>query len=127
MIDSMFWAQMLSVVFISAGLGLLLNKAGYMAILKEGKTNHFATILAAYLTLLLGMAIVLTHNMWEMSYVGVITLIGWMSVIKGILLFVAPTQVFSIVHEKNVKGWALFGSIFAIVLGAFLAYYGFAV
>ena len=45
------------------------------------------------MAIIIGVLIIENHNYWEKSWIVIITLIGWMAVIKGIILIAFPTIV----------------------------------
>lgn len=75
--------------------------------------------------LLLGLALVLIHNVWETSWRGVITAIGWLTVLKGGVRLLAPA--FAQEASKKAVGSAWYWGIIALAFaaGAYLAYTGF--
>jgi len=80
------------------------------------------------LTLTAGLATVLTHNVWSGGALPVvITIVGWLSVMKGLaFLLLSPeteTQVFltNLHYEQNFY----FFMAFSVAIGAYLAYFGF--
>jgi len=64
-------------------LFLVRGKALYrdMFRLSDDKNFVFTT---GYLALILGLVTVLLHNVWELSWQGLVTLFGWISLIKGV-------------------------------------------
>jgi len=74
-----------------------------------------------------GLAIVLSHNVWSGSALAVIvTIIGWLSAMKGLVLFSLPPQAL----VKYFEG-AHYGQLFFVymggtfIIGAYLTYGGF--
>jgi len=78
-------------------------------------------------TLSIGLALILTHNIWSGAAAVVVTLIGWLSLAKGLMfMLVSPeteTQVFlvNLHYEQNFY----FFMVFSIALGVYLTYAGF--
>ena len=78
------------------------------------------------LRVLIGLAIILGHRRWSGTLPTVITLIGWITLLRGITMWLAP-------HETERRMVAYFqrsgpyytAAIIAIVLGLWLAYAGF--
>ena len=71
-----------------------------------------------------GMLILNVNNVWEQSYVGLLTLLGWSAVIKGVVLLVSPDSL------KGMSDWTLKNNlqmmkVITLGLGAIFAYYGF--
>ena len=80
-------------------------------------------------TTIAGVAMVIAHNVWSGGVTPVVvTVIGWLTLIKGALLaFLSPDQVSgfylgALSYEQHFYVY----SIFSIVVGAYLTYAGFA-
>ena len=78
--------------------------------------------------LIAGLAMVLGHTVWSKGFLAfVVTLIGWITLIRSIVLLFLPAEavgrfVKTIRYEQN---YYLFAAI-ALVVGAYLAFAGFA-
>lgn len=91
-------------------------------------TPSLMLVLAVF-ALCVGLAMVLTHNHWSGGAVTVlVTVIGWLTLAKGVFFLVAPTRVEADFYLNMLRYEQLFYVYMAIdfVLGAFLAYCGFA-
>ena len=96
---------------------------------KSFEKNEALVFLITVLMLVLGSVLVLTHNVWEGAWwVILITILGWIVLVKGFLLAVFPKQILKMVAV--VTGWKrlfLWAGIFYVTLGVVLLYYGFLV
>lgn len=76
--------------------------------------------------LMIGLAIAVGHPVWEWSWRVVITLLGYLAIVQGVLRLVYPEKV----REMGLKilNKQAFVSVIAIltILGLFLTYHGFA-
>jgi hypothetical protein len=52
--------------------------------------NKLTELWFGFVGIVIGLAIILKHNIWVSDWPLVITLVGWASLIKGILFFLAP-------------------------------------
>lgn len=81
----------------------------------------------AILQLALGLAVVLTHNIWEMSYVGIITALGWMMLIESVFHLVASEgQEELLVNKVLDMGYPRLIGAGSMILGVYLFTHGFA-
>jgi len=89
--------------------------------------NPAALFLGALIALMIGLAMVLAHNVWFGGLDAIlVTLFGWVALIKGsILLFLPPQgadRYFAALHfEQRFYQYA----VVMVVLGAYLTYEGF--
>ncbi len=73
-----FWGSLFMILGgLSIGAGFLRRVIGYT----EDKT---VTIATGYITMLLGLATVVAHNIWVWDWPVVITILGWGTLLKGI-------------------------------------------
>lgn len=123
---SIIFAQIICLVYLAVGLGILINGDYYRKMMSDFVNNTAAIYIGGFMALILGYIIVVSHNIWEWHLVVIITIIGWLAIIKGILLFVFPRVMirFSefLIAKKN---YLRVTAIFAIILGLVMGYYGF--
>jgi hypothetical protein len=74
------------------------------------------------MALVFGLLIVMFHNVWVGSWEVIITILGWLALLKGVVLLVQPE--FAIKHAQVWASRMQFAGIFATVIGAILVYYG---
>ncbi len=76
--------------------------------------------------LVIGVVIILTHNVWVANWTVIITIIGWAGLIKGIWIIVFPNTVskFMQAYQKN-ENLLMVHSIGVLIFGAVLTFFGF--
>ena len=80
------------------------------------------------ITLIAGLAMVLTHNIWSRGALAVIvTLVGWITLIKSLSFLFLPPQIEAGLFLKRLHYEQLFYPYcaFSLVLGIYLTYSGF--
>ncbi len=83
--------------------------------------NKGFVILSGYLAFLIGLVSIILHNLWVLDWRVIVTIFGWVSLIKGIgrLAFPeAPSKTAEKLRKNPVLIQLLL--IFGIILGAFL-------
>lgn len=83
-------AQVLGPLYAIAGLGLLMapeRGVGLITEMEASPSRAFAWGLAA---LALGLLILAFHDGWSADWRVLVTLIGWLATLKGVLLILAP-------------------------------------
>jgi uncharacterized membrane protein (DUF441 family) len=118
---SIFLAKVLGIYFIVLCLALLnktTRKNLFDLVEKEGIS------LVGLITLVIGIAMVVSHNVWT-GWPIVITIIGWLSVIKGVCLLFFPTAYSGLYMKMRNSDWLYAFLIIGVVLGVFLTYVGF--
>ncbi|MGB3082827.1 MAG: hypothetical protein WBB86_07565, partial [Candidatus Omnitrophota bacterium] len=78
------------------------------------------------MALVFGIFLVMFHNIWVLNWTVLITILGWSSLIKGILLIVFPNMIFKMT-EMCRKSTAVLAVhvIIILALGVFLTIMGY--
>lgn len=94
--------------------------------MRDLRPLSFVMLMAGFLGILGGLAIIITHNVWELSWRGVVTLFGWAALSKGIF-YVAFPETLRITAGGFIEGKRnrMILLVFGFLLGVYLAYYGF--
>lgn len=114
-------------VMMAVAIAMLINRQTVVTLLKGIGNDHGFIFLAGILTLLAGLAIVRAHNVWSAEWTVLITIVGWLAVIAGIVRMIWPDRIAHINTsamgtENAITAWALV----ALMLGAFLTAKGYA-
>jgi cytochrome bd-type quinol oxidase subunit 2 len=123
---SLFLAQLIGPVLIVIGVGLLLKKTEFREMATDFLSSRALIFVSGLLTLVAGLAIVLTHNVWEFNWPVIITILGWLSVFGGVFRILFPNSVQSVGTSMLDKPatMTVSGAI-QIVLGLWLSYVGY--
>jgi hypothetical protein len=114
-------------LFMAISVALLINRATVAGLVTGALNSPEFVFFSGVLTLLAGLAIVRVHNEWSAEWTILVTVIGWLCVIGGIIRIVWPERV-STLRKNMMRGenaltaWALV----ALLLGAFLTAKGYA-
>ena len=121
-----FIAQIIGLLFCIDAVGVLVNTAFYRRIVEEFIESPALCYLGGILALFFGLFILNFNNAWTADWTVIITIIGWLSVVKGVLLIVFPKV------YLNFSNWMRMGDammryigIIYLLLGLFLTFKGF--
>ena len=123
---SIFCAQVIGLYLFLVSLATLVHQQRCRKTAAEFSTNHALVCLTGGLNLLFGLIIVVMHNIWVAQWPVLITIIGWLLVIQGVLKIFFPDT--HARYSKNLlakSGFTLLNWIFLIV-GIYLVWMGFA-
>lgn len=93
-----FWGWYLIIFFLI----LSLNPKRIKQIFNDLKDEKFL-IIFAFIAIIVGLLNIIFHNLWELNYKLIITLIGWLSLFIGLALFVLPKVTVSWLEIVNIK------------------------
>ena len=118
---SIFFARFWGSFFIIFGLLTIITRQLGRTI--EMTNNKAFVISTGYITLLMGLVTVILHNIWVLDWRVAITMLGWSTLIKGIMKTGFPKQIHK--QAQRFKKKQIISAIFLILLGAWLMYMGF--
>jgi hypothetical protein len=125
---TVFLSRLLGLYYILAALSMFLHKQSYVETVTALVHNAPVMFVAGILALFAGLAIILGHNIWSGGAVAVVvTLIGWIALIKGLLfLFLSPeTQATFFLSNLHYERLFYVYAVITLVLGVYLTYGGF--
>lgn len=123
MSNSKIIARLIGPLFLIMGLGMVVETNTVRALSAEFLSNLSLIYLAGILTLVAGLAIVNNHNLWVSDWRVIITILGWLSVIGGVIRVLLPSQVQALGANMVASPSAmLIGGIVALVIGAVLSW-----
>jgi hypothetical protein len=93
MSTSIFLARLIGPVMLVIGLAVFANQRGFRDLAGEFMASRALLFLSGLIIMPVGLAIVLTHNIWAADGRVMITLFGWLNVIGGAVRLAAPTYV----------------------------------
>ena len=123
---SSFIAKLLGPFILVVGAGMLVNQSVYRSMISELLHSAALVYLSGLLMLIPGLAIVNVHNSWSSGWSVVITVIGWLMLIGGMVRVALPQMAIGIGTTVYGSGVALFVlAIVSLVLGGLLTFKGY--
>lgn len=106
-----------------AGALVLLNMKLFPGMVAEIMRNPLLVILAGFITFVVGLAIVRAHNRWTKGWPVIVTIIGWICILGGLLRALFPVLVAQIaVRVIRVPGILPVAAVIMLALGVFLSF-----
>ena len=122
-----FISKLIGLYCLFYGLSMLVHKQVTLDEVTALINNPAAVLLTGVIILPAGIAIVLTHNVWNGGPLPIIvTLIGWATLLKGLLLVFLPSA--GINAYMNGLAYEQMFYLYAavtVIIGAYLTYAGF--
>lgn len=125
---TLFLAKFMGIFSLIYGASLLLEKKMIIGIfssfLGEGRLTSY---ILGLLEVLGGLAIVLTHNIWNEGMLALmVTILGWLLLLDGVnYLFMSKKRLSNMLGMLQYSKMYYFGATVLIVLGLYLTYFGF--
>ena len=124
---TLFLTQLFGLYFLVMGIVLVVRHKTLSQIINNFLADEALMFFAGIFVLLLGLSLVLVHNSWGTGIEWVITLIAWLTLLKGIFYLLFPSVIISISKWFSSRGMFVYGGIFAILIGLYLTSQGFGV
>ncbi len=122
---TIFLGRLIGLYCILVALALLIHKQATMDVITAMLHNAQLLLPLGGITVIAGLAMVLNHNVWSGGApTVVVTLVGWIALIKGsLLLFLSPEQESSLFLDSiHLEQGFYFYLGFTLLLGIYLTY-----
>ena len=123
---SVFLAKLLGPMFLLAGVASFSRREAFRVILREFIASPALMYLAAFFGLLGGLALLLTHNVWTPDWRVLITLLGWITLVRALITMFWPQALVwaarGILARPNVF---VVATALDILIGAVLSHFGY--
>lgn len=117
-------SNIISSMLLVLGLSYLIQPAQWSHLAKEAIENPHRYLSLILFVLTLGLATVATHNIWTLDWSVVVTIFGWIMVIKATLYLLVPQFVrpFAGWSDTFMRTYIRVGGIVMTILAAPLVY-----
>lgn len=119
---SLLIAKIIGIIYTAFGLGLLFSRNYYRDAIPKLFENSGYLLLGGWLAVVAGILMVEYHNYWTNDWTVIITVIGWLALIKGCFILAFPKVMLSF---KSFFTSTLYLNIitpFVLVFGLLLLY-----
>jgi len=119
-------ARIVGPLFAVIGIGMLLNQKLYSDMIGQAILVPVLIYLSGLLAFTAGVAVLNGYRSWTADWRVIITILGWIMVIAGIIRIVIPavTASLALTLFSGTAGMAITGVI-VLVVGAFLSFEGY--
>ncbi len=90
--------------------------------------NEATLFLVGIINMVLGVALILSYNVWDASWKMVISILAWLVLARGLVILLFPDFVATILAKiKSRMDWIPIALVVTTVLGCFLIFLGFTI
>lgn len=117
--------QILSMMFCAMGLGIFVNPHFYKKIMEDFVENESISFLASLISFTIGFLLISLRRAPYPEHISIITIMGWIALLKGLLMIILPKPLLQIVKVfSKKKGIFMFCGTFLLILGMIFMYMG---
>ena len=118
-------ARIIGPYMLIVGAGLLLNRVWYQERMAEIQEQPLVLLVAGAFTLILGLLMLQFHHVWSLDAGGLITLVGWITALKGALALLWPAGFVKMARVYRNSDRALtLQALLALLFGTYMSYIG---
>jgi uncharacterized protein YjeT (DUF2065 family) len=121
---SNYLAELWGILMVIVSLALLV-KDGHVKRLFSKIESEESLFMWGMVSVIIGVSMVLSHNVWVKNWQVVVTILGWASLLKGLMLLFAPDYVKKLAKQIENKQWLSYVLVAMVFVGLILTYLGF--
>ena len=122
---SIFLAKVIGLVSVISTTAVFVHYKELIALEEESVKNSAITYISGFAILILGVLLVVSHSVWTLDWRLVITIVGWLILLKGIGRIFFPSAVRNLIEKKRNNRKFLIGEVVVFLAGLYLLYHGF--
>lgn len=117
MFTSILLAKVFGLFFVVMALFMALRKKFFHAVLKEIRHDEGWIFMFGMFNLIIGLLMIFGHNVWVDAWRIVITVLGWIVLVKGLFVLFFPKETMGMIKYilKRTWIWAMDIVIFLII------------
>ncbi len=122
---TIFLAKAFSLYFVIVGLAMIFHRKYYLEAAAEMLEHKGLSFFTAIFTLTLGILLVLFHNIWDEVWAIVISVLAWLTLLKGMVRLFFPKQFEKAIRAYENCTFFYIMMIITVLFGVLLGCYGF--
>jgi drug/metabolite transporter (DMT)-like permease len=120
---SVLIAQVLGVFLAVVGIAMVANSRATAGAIEESAAHRGVVFMWGILALLIGAVIVVLNNAWTSGLPLLVTILGWLALVKGLFILLAPSAATALYRKFGHSGMIVFVGVVCFVLGIVLLYW----
>ena len=123
---SFFLAKAIGIYLLIVSISMIINMPYFFIRIQLLMHDPNAMFITGFMTLILGILMVLSHNVWEWNWRVIVTIIAWLTLFKGISVVACPAYLIDLTNSVSAsKATVYAAAVIDLVLALVLCYYGF--
>lgn len=119
-----YLAEIWGISIIVISLALLVKEKHLKNLLAKIETDE-SLFLWGFVSLIIGLSMVLSYNVWEQGWQVIITILGWLALIKGLALLFVPEYMKKWAKKLENAPFLPYALLVFIFIGLVITYFGF--
>jgi hypothetical protein len=119
-------ASFIGPTFVAIAAGLLLNLGSISAVLEPLSRNPALVLIYGIFLFVAGLAIVRFHNHWVANWSVLVTILGWLLILGGLVRILFPLRFAALTGDFVQTSSMAVVAVVILVIGAFLSFKAYA-
>jgi len=124
---SIFLAKVIGLFGAISTLAIMIRYKLHLVMEENTAKNPTTIYLSGFLFLILGILLTVSHQLWTRDWRVVITILGWLILIKGIMRILFPDTVQELIEKKKNDRRFILAEVVTFFISIYLIYQGFIV
>jgi uncharacterized membrane protein len=121
---SNYLAEIWGISMVVSSLALLIKEKHLKRLFAKIESEE-SLFMWGLISFVIGIAMVLVHNIWVQNWQVIVTILGWLSLIKGLSLLFLPELAKNWSKKIENAPFLPFALIIAVFIGLAITYFGF--
>jgi len=122
---SVFLAKVMGIFLFLVSLGMLVHQQRYKRLMHDFLSNSSLVNFSGCVGLILGLLVLGCHNVWVSDWPVLVTIIGWIVLLQGVMRIFFPDAYSKMVKElMNGTGYQVWSWVW-LLIGLYLVWVGF--
>ncbi len=121
---SNYLAEVWGISIVIVSLALLIKDKHIKSLFAKIETEE-SLFLWGFISLIIGLAMVLSYNVWTQSWQVIITILGWLALLKGLALLFLPEYIKKWAKKMENAPFLSYALIIMVLIGLVITYLGF--
>lgn len=122
---TMLLAQIWGPIILAIGLGFFVSRSSYIRLYKDIQKEPLAVLSFGIFSMVIGILHISIHNAWGSFPQGLVSLLGWGTLMKGVLFIVAPRFVDKAADWEVSNKLVPSAGALILIVGIYLSYIGY--
>lgn len=119
-------SRVLGIFLVIVGAAILIRRHYFIPVFATFAEERLTRVIVCLIELLAGLFLIVVHNEWSSVPAGIISAIGWIALVESTAYLLLPDPlVEQFIRAFNKPLWYVVGGLFAVVVGVYLAAFGF--
>lgn len=117
---SIFLGKVIAIFMIIMALFMIVKRKSLKAFAQDIWKNEIGLLYMSVINIILGLLLVVAHQVWSADWRIVVTIFGWSVLIKGVCLLFWPERLKKFSKIMNSESYILIGAALWLVIGLYL-------